>query len=84
MHCVYLLRSESHPAQTYIGSTADLRQRLTTHHAGGSLHTAKFRPWCLETYLAFLEKSKATAFEKYLKSHSGKAFAPKRLWPAPA
>lgn len=82
MYYVYLLRSESHAAQTYVGYTSDLRQRLATHQAGGSLHTAKYRPWHLETYLAFSEKSKATAFEKYLKSHSGKAFARKRLWPA--
>jgi predicted GIY-YIG superfamily endonuclease len=67
------------PAQTYIGYTAYLRQRLATHHAGGSLHTAKYRPWRLETYLGFSEKSRAMAFEKYLKSHSGKAFARKRL-----
>jgi len=32
------------------------------------------------TYLAFSEKSKALAFEQYLKSGSGHAFANKRLW----
>jgi putative endonuclease len=79
MHYVYLLRSEYHPAQTYVGYTGDLQQRLATHHAGGSLHTAKYRPWRLVTYLGFSEKSKAMAFEKYLESHSGKAFARKCL-----
>jgi putative endonuclease len=34
----------------------------------------------LVTYLAFSDKAKALSFEKYLKSHSGKAFANKRLW----
>jgi predicted GIY-YIG superfamily endonuclease len=38
------------------------------------------KPWNLITYLAFKEKSTAMAFEKYLKSHSSKAFANKRLW----
>ena len=79
MHYVYLLRSESHPTQTYVGYTTDLRARLATHNAGGSMHTSKFVPWHLVTYLAFSGKSPALAFEKYLKSHSGKAFAAKRL-----
>ena len=79
MHYVYLLRSDPYPTQTYIGQTADLRQRLATHNAGGSPHTAKYRPWRITTYLAFSEKSQATAFERYLKSHSGIAFARKRL-----
>jgi putative endonuclease len=39
-----------------------------------------FTPWELTTYLAFKERSRALEFEKYLKSHSGKAFADKRLW----
>jgi putative endonuclease len=46
----------------------------------GSLHTEKDRPWSLETYLAFSDKHQALEFERYLKSHSGQAFASKRLW----
>jgi putative endonuclease len=34
----------------------------------------------LETYIAFETKHDALAFEKYLKSGSGQAFANKRLW----
>ncbi|MEA1948427.1 MAG: GIY-YIG nuclease family protein, partial [Thermodesulfobacteriota bacterium] len=41
---------------------------------GKSKHTAKYKPWELVTYTAFSERSKALSFEKYLKSHSGKAF----------
>lgn len=81
MYYVYLLRSERSPAQTYIGYSTDLRSRFATHNAGGSTHTAKYHPWRLECYLAFSEKSRALSFEAYLKSHSGKAFANKRLWP---
>jgi predicted GIY-YIG superfamily endonuclease len=77
---VYLLRSASHPDQTYVGFTTNLRARLATQNAGGSPHTAKFTPWSLRTYLAFSSKHQALDFERYLKSHSGKAFAAKRLW----
>jgi putative endonuclease len=75
-----MLRSIPNPDQTYVGFTKDLQSRLTSHNHGQSPHTSKYKPWDLITYLAFKEKSTAMAFEKYLKSHSGKAFANKRLW----
>jgi putative endonuclease len=74
MHYVYLLKSESHPKQPYVGSTGDLRQRLKDHNEGRSPHTAKFRPWILVAYFAFVQEETAIAFEKYLKSGSGRAF----------
>jgi len=80
MFYVYLLQSISQPDQRYVGFTEDLRQRFDVHNQGGSPHTSKYRPWKLITYLAFSEKPKALAFEKYLKSGSGHAFARKRLW----
>jgi len=80
MHYVYLLRSIPDPYQTYIGYTEDLKTRLAAHNHGQSPHTSKFKPWELIACMAFRNKSKALAFEKYLKSHSGKAFANKRLW----
>ena len=61
--------------QRYIGSTSDLRKRLAVHNAGGVPHTAKFRPWKIETYIAFETEERARAFEIYLKSGSGHAFA---------
>jgi putative endonuclease len=79
MYYVYILRSRSHPGQTYIGSTADLRTRFRKHNEGASVHTAKFRPWELAWYCAFTDKYRALEFEDYLKSHSGKAFGNKRL-----
>ena len=81
LHYVYLLRSLADPRQTYVGYSTDLKARLRTHNTGGSAHTCKYRPWRLETYLAFGDKSLAMDLEHYLKSHSGKAFAAKRLWP---
>jgi hypothetical protein len=40
-----------------------------------SPHTAKFRPWKVETYIAFESIDKAQAFERYLKTGSGHEFA---------
>ncbi len=75
-----MLQSILNPEQTYIGFTEDLKTRLKAHNNGQSPHTSKFKPWALITYIAFQDENKARAFEKYLKSHSGKAFANKRLW----
>jgi putative endonuclease len=75
-----MLRSIPNPDQIYVGFTGDLKTRLISHNRGQSPHTAKFKPWDLITYHAFKDRTKALSFEKYLKSHSGKAFAKKRLW----
>lgn len=80
MRYVYLLRSEAHGDQRYVGVTSDLRKRLVEHNAGKSPHTSKYAPWKLVTYIAFSEVQKADSFERYLKSGSGHAFAGKRLW----
>jgi predicted GIY-YIG superfamily endonuclease len=80
MYYVYLLQSIPYPDQRYVGFTEDLRTRMTTHNNGGSPHTSKYRPWKLITYVAFSNKAGALAFERYLKSGSGHAFANKRLW----
>ncbi len=74
MHYVYILRSVTHPDQTYIGSTHDLKKRLAEHNAGKSVHTNKFKPWELTAYIALPEKHLAETFERYLKSGSGRAF----------
>ena len=80
MHYVYMLRSINQPDQTYIGFTKNIESRLFAHNQGQSPHTSKYKPWEIVTYLAFKDRRKALSFEKYLKSHSGIAFASKRLW----
>jgi predicted GIY-YIG superfamily endonuclease len=80
MYYVYLIQSINYPKQIYIGSTSNLRERMVTHNSGGSLYTKSYKPWKLIMYLWFENKLKATAFEKYLKSGSGSAFAKRRLW----
>ena len=77
---VYLLASETFEDQRYVGVTSNLKQRLAQHNARKSSHTSKYSPWKLVTYVAFLDGRKADAFERYLKSGSGHAFARKRLW----
>ncbi|MGH7205342.1 MAG: GIY-YIG nuclease family protein [Nitrospiraceae bacterium] len=79
MKYVYLLRSESQPNQSYVGVTSDIEHRFNTHNAGGSTHTSKYRPWKLAAYIAFADIAKAIAFERYLKTGSGRAFSRKRL-----
>ena len=79
MWYVYILRSRSSSDQEYTGATADLRRRLAEHNAGKSIHTSKYMPWELIWYGAFPDKLKALQFEKYLKSHSGRAFSRRRL-----
>ena len=72
---VYILVSEADPTIHYTGFTEDLNARLQTHNHGGCPHTAKFRPWRVETAIAFRDRDRALAFEKYLKSGSGREFA---------
>ena len=76
---VYILRSLSEPERFYAGVTDDLRERLKRHNAGAVSHTSKYAPWEVKTYVAFSNEKQAFAFERYLKSASGRAFAQKRL-----
>ena len=74
-HYVYILTSLKDPNRHYIGITTNLTARLKKHNEGGSPHTAKYRPWRIETVIRFIDKEKATAFEAYLKSGSGREFS---------
>jgi len=76
---VYILQSESDPSHFYTGRTGDLRERLDRHNSGKVPHTAKWKPWRIKTYIAFSDRVQAKAFERYLKSASGRAFLKKRL-----
>ena len=78
-HYVYILKSESHDNTHYTGLTHNLKARLQKHNAGQVPHTSKYRPWRIETAIAFRSREKAAAFERYLKSHSGRAFTAKRF-----
>ncbi len=76
---VYVLRSLVQPSRCYVGLTSDVRARLVAHNAGLSPHTSHSRPWKLRVAIEFEEEAAAIAFEKYLKSGSGRAFAMRRF-----
>lgn len=78
MFYVYILQSKSFD-EIYTGFTKDLKKRIAEHNSGKSSHTNKFKPWTLLTYTAFENESSARAFEKYLKTGSGIAFARKHF-----
>ena len=78
-HYVYIIGSEAHPEQYYVGMINDIESRLNDHNSGKSSHTAKYKPWRLVFHCWFDAAAKASEFEKYLKSGSGRAFAAKRL-----
>ena len=63
----------------YHGFSNNLKKRVKDHQHGLVLSTKNLRPLKLIFYAAFLSKTKALAFENYLKSHSGYAFRNKRL-----
>ena len=78
-HYVYILVSEADETRHYTGLTQDLKRRLEAHNSGQVPHTFRYRPWRIENSFAFRSREKAAAFEKYLKSHSGRAFAKKHF-----
>ena len=79
MKYVYILQNLSVPERYYVGATDDLKIRLARHNAGDVPHTSKYKPWRVKTYVAFSDEKQALAFERYLKTASGRAFAKKRL-----
>jgi putative endonuclease len=79
MKYVYLIQSINSPAQYYSGITDKIEGRLEDHNTGKSVHTNKFKPWKLLVYMAFVDEKNAFAFERYLKSGSGRAFSQKHF-----
>ena len=76
---VYMLRSQADPNRYYVGLAKDLHGRLKRHNAGQVRYTATLVPWQIETAVAFRSKARTVAFEQYLKTHSGRAFAKKHF-----
>ena len=78
MYYVYILQSCKDQSY-YKGYTTDLRVQFRKHNRHGQIYSSKKAPFRLIWYCAFVGQRKALAFEKYLKSGSGFAFAGKRL-----
>ncbi|MCB0272157.1 MAG: GIY-YIG nuclease family protein [Bdellovibrionales bacterium] len=74
MH-VYILQSMQDNNRYYVGKTSkDPWARLEEHNRGKSIHTNKYKPWKIITFVYFSSSIKAIQFERYLKSGSGRAF----------
>ncbi len=76
---VYVLKSEADPTRYYTGLTSNMAARLDAHNAGRCPHTAAGKPWIADVVVEFRDERRAVAFEKYLKSGSGSAFAKRHL-----
>ena len=72
--CVYVMRSMKDPDRQYIGRTADMAARLSSHNAGESPQTARQAPWQVMVLMQFVDEQRALDFEKFLKSGSGRGF----------
>jgi predicted GIY-YIG superfamily endonuclease len=79
LHCVYILESMTNLEHFYVGMTDNLHERPRKHNAGEVPHTSKFKPWVIKTAIALRNRERAFAFERYLKSGSGRAFARKHF-----
>jgi predicted GIY-YIG superfamily endonuclease len=76
---VYVLRNDDRPPKYYTGLTSDVATRLAEHNAGSCIHTSKYRPWSVDAVIELADERRAVAFERYLKSGSGVAFAQKHF-----
>lgn len=79
MTYVYVLESLKDPRRRYTGLTCRLGARLREHDEGRSYWNSRYRPWRLVGVVGFDDPGKAAAFERYLKSGSGHAFASKHF-----
>ncbi len=63
MEFVYILKCTDNTY--YTGHTANLDERIKRHNKGENTYTRVRLPVTVVTYLAFTDKYKAIAFEKY-------------------
>jgi putative endonuclease len=74
---VYIIKCND--GSIYTGCTNNLENRIKRHNLGQVLATKNILPGEIVTYIAFTDKSKAYAFERYLKLGSGRAFSKRHL-----
>ncbi|MBN1693115.1 MAG: GIY-YIG nuclease family protein [Dehalococcoidales bacterium] len=67
MYSVYILRSELNK-RYYIGSTKDIKSRLSRHNAGHTPSTKAYRPWGLIYSESFSDLKDARKREREIKS----------------
>jgi predicted GIY-YIG superfamily endonuclease len=74
------LKALACPKSDMLDSPVILQNALKEHNAGKSPYTEAFKPWKLVVAIKFSDDQKADAFERYLKSGSGHAFAKRHFW----
>ena len=75
MHYLYLVQNDE-TYEIYIGTTDDLKQRLSTHNSGGRKFTTRNRGTWLYVYAeAYRSKADALQREKRLKAHGTVKYA---------
>lgn len=77
MFYVYILGCGD--GKPYTGCTDNLENRVYRHQKGYVNATKNRLPVNLRSYFAFIDKSTAFKFEKYLKTGSGRAFLKKHI-----
>jgi len=70
---VYVLQSKV-DKRLYVGMSADISKRLTSHNNGQVFSTKGYRPWVLVRSETIGNRIDARKREKYLKSGCGKEF----------
>ena len=70
-----MLKSTVDGTRYHVGSTVDVATRVAAHNAGVCAHTRKYRRWQIHVRIEFPDEDHARAFERFLKSGSGRAFA---------
>jgi predicted GIY-YIG superfamily endonuclease len=63
----------------YIGSTNNIRRRLSEHNSGKVDSTKNRIPFSLEAYIGVKDQTKAIELEQYFKTGSGRALLRKRI-----
>lgn len=78
MWYVYILKSEA-DGKLYIGSTNDLKRRMSQHNSGRVAATKPRLPLKLQAYVAVQSEEIARSLEHYFKTGSGHAFLQMRI-----
>jgi predicted GIY-YIG superfamily endonuclease len=78
MWYVHILRSII-DKNLYVGSTNNIRRRLTEHNSGEVDSTKSRIPFSLEAYIAVKDQAKAIELEYYFKTGSGRVLLQKRI-----
>ena len=66
---VYMLKSKSIKAVTYIGYTNDLKKRINLHNSGKGAKFTRGRKWILIYKEKFKSKNEAISREYYIKNN---------------